>query len=205
MARLSLVGQRIVIASVLGVAVFANLLPALGQSPGASKQRLIKQIGGYPDVQVAFDNFDGVPLRIETAHVKEIGTLDYHNLTGSVKDSDRYVTFPEVTLTNTTQSRIVSVVLMVGDRPSKKIHGVKLDKAIIEPNGIFSVKSSDWVGPENAVRVTADGAAHRATKPGLDSEKMWWPTSASNVVLRVAQVEFEDGTKWTIDERTGSW
>jgi hypothetical protein len=175
------------------------------KAPSQTKKQVIQKVKAAPSLPTSFENFDGVPLLINEASVKEITDADYYHLTGLSKGAARYTTFPSVTLTNNTGQRITGLVLMVGDRQTRRIHGVKLYSISIDPHGSFSVKPEDWVRPEKMVRVSASGKITESSKPGLDSEKMWFPAGVADLILRVGQVEFEDGQRWVIDPRTGSW
>jgi hypothetical protein len=176
---------------------------ASGQSLKAAsdkeKKRFIESVRRYPDSAIDLQNFDGVPLYLQKAKVKEIGYAEYAQLTGFNSDSTRYTTFPEVTLTNNTDQRIIGLVLMVGNKQSRKIHGVSLNKIGIEPHGSYTVVSTDWVRPERKIHVTASGKVIEQFKPDLDSEKMWFAAAVSDLVLRISAVQFESGNRWQMD------
>lgn len=170
-----------------------------------TKKQVMQRVKATPNQPASFENFDGVPLLINEASVKEITDADHYQLTGMSKGVSKYTTFPNVTLTNNTDQRITGVVLMVGDKQTRRIHGVWLHNVSIDPHSNFSVKPEDWVRSEKTVQVSATGKISQFSKPGLDSEKMWFPAGVADLVLRVGQVEFEDGHKWVVDQRAGSW
>lgn len=182
---------------------------ALGQSSkhisGSPKSEIIERVRKYPDTSIGFENYEGVPLSIQEANVKEIGNIEYNQLTGLTTDLPRYVSFPNVTLTNNTDQRIIGLMLAIGNRQTKRIHGVKLSNIIIEPHGTFSVKASDFVRPERTVHITKAGKVMNRLKPGLDSEKMWFQGSASDVVIVVGMVDYENGIRWIIDRSKDPW
>ena len=120
---------------------------------------------------------------------------------GDTSDSPRYTTFPEVKLTNNTNERVIGLVLMVGNKQTRQIHGVSLNKINIEPYGSYSVVSTDWVRPEKKVHVSASGKVVEQLKPDLDSQKMWFAAAVSDLVLRVGAVQFENGNRWELDPR----
>ena len=170
-----------------------------------TKKQIHKKVKGYPNIPVSFENFDEVPVFIHEANVKEITNTEYYQLTGFAKGSSKYTTFPNATLTNNTDQRITGLTLMVGNKQTRQIHGVRFYSISIEPHSNFSVKPSDWVRSEKTVRVSDSGRITKHLKPTLDSEKMWFAASVTDLVLRVGAVEFEGGQKWMIDQRTGAW
>lgn len=176
---------------------------ASGQSLKAGsvkeKKRFIESVRRYPDSSIDLQNFDGVPLHLQKAKVKEIGYAEYSQLTGFTSDSTRYTTFPEVTLTNNTDERVIGLVLMVGNKQTRKIHGVSLNKISIERQGSYTVVSTDWVRPERKIQVTASGKVVEQFKPDLDSEKMWFAGAVGDLVLRISAVQFESGNRWQMD------
>ncbi|HJP95844.1 MAG TPA: hypothetical protein VJ843_00575 [Candidatus Saccharimonadales bacterium] len=182
---------------------------ALGQaskhSSGSQKSEIIERVRKYPDTSIGFENYEGVPLSIQEANVKEIGNVEYNQLTGLTTDLPKYVSFPNVTLTNNTDQRIIGLTLAVGNRQTKRIHGVKLSNIIIEPHGTISVKTSDFVRPERTVHITKAGKVTDRLEPDLDSEKMWFQGSASDVVIVVGMVDYENGTRWIIDSSKDPW
>lgn len=200
--------QKLPVIQVVLTASFAVLLGvasgvARGQSPrpvsDEVKQEIIDRVKGYPDVSVAFENFQGVPVTIESATVKEIGSGEYYRLTGLPGGSPGYTTFPNVRLVNNAGQRIVGLVLVAGNMPTRRLHGVQFNKISIGPDESYSVGAGDWVRRERAVAVASGGTARSRLEPGLDSERMWWPGTAGEMLLRVAVVEFENGTRWVMD------
>ena len=178
------------------------------QSVNAREQlrtEALERVGQSTSVQIEFTNFEVVPMSIISASVKEIGNTDFLALTGVSSDSPAYTTYPEVTLLNTTGKRITGLALMMGNRRTRKVHGVNFMKVVIEPRASFAVQPADWVRAEGNVRIAADGKVTKRIKPGLDSDKMWWPGEAREMVLRVGMVVFEDRSKWTISSEMDPW
>lgn len=174
---------------------------SLRSASDKERKQFIETVRRYPDASIDLQHFEGVPLSIQKAKVKEIGNAEYYQLTGFSSDSSRYATFPDVNLTNNTDQRVISLVLMVGNKQTRQIHGVSLNKISIEPHGSYSIVSTDWVRPEKKVRVTASGKVIELLRPDLDSEKMWFAGAASDLVLRVGAVQFENGNRWELDPR----
>lgn len=160
------------------------------------KKQTAKRVKQYPGSPVEFTNFEAVPLSIQTANAKEIGNAEYLALVGSSTNSARYTTFPKVILTNKTDQRVTGLVLMYGNKQTRKIRGVSFTKLSIDPHGTFAVEPSDWLSPERTVRIADDGKVTSRLKPGLDSEKMWSHGSAHEMLVRIAAVVFEDGKRW---------
>lgn len=169
------------------------------------KTEALERMGQSTSVPIEFTNFEAVPVSITSASVKEIGNTDFLALTGVNSDSPAYTTYPEVTLLNATGKRITGLALMIGNRRTQKIHGVDFMKIVIDPRASFAIQPADWVRAEGNVRIAADGKVTKRIKPGLDSDKMWWPGEAREMVLRVGMVVFEDRTKWTISSEMDPW
>jgi hypothetical protein len=190
------------------VIVFISSL-ALGQSStrasSKGKREIVEKVRGYPDSFISFENYEEVPLLIQEAKAKEIGKAEYYQLTGLTTDSTRYTSFPNLTLINNTNQRVIGVTLAIANRQTRQIDGVKLTKISVEPHGSFSVKAGDFIRPERTVRVTESGRAFNRLKPDLDSEKMWLRGRASDMVLIVGMVEYESGNIWMMDPSRDPW
>jgi hypothetical protein len=205
----TLMNRAVVASSIVAlVIVFISGL-AFGQS---SKQTIskgnkeaVEKVRGYPDSFISFENYEEVPLLIQEAKAKEIGKAEYYQLTGLTTDSARYTSFPNLTLMNNTDQRVIGVTLAIANRQTRQIDGVKLTKISIEPHGSFSVKAVDFIRPERMVRVTESGKVINRLKPDLDSEKMWLRGKASDMVLIVGMVEFENGNIWMMDPSRDPW
>lgn len=206
--RFTLMNRAAVVASIAALVVVISGI-ALGQSSkraiGEGKGEIVAKVRQYPDSSISFENYEGVPLSIQEAKVKEIGNAEYYQLTGFTTDSPKYISFPNVTLINNTDQRVIGLTLAVGNKQTKQIHGVQLSKITIEPRGSYSVKASDFIRPERRVHVTKSGEVTTSLKPGLDSEKMWFRGSACDMVLVVGMVDFENGNRWIMDSSKDPW
>jgi hypothetical protein len=173
------------------------------------KKEILKKIKRSPDIPISFENSEGAPLTVTEATVKQISNAEFQQLVGFTTDSDRYSLFPKVTVKNNTGQRVTGFVVMVGDRQTRRIHGVKFHGITIEPNGSFIVNPSDWVRREKKVRVTDEGQVilNEAGQPSidLDSEKIWMRARARDLVLIVGLVDFENGTRWMVDRNNVPW
>ena len=170
-----------------------------------AKRETANRVRQYPDLSVEFVNFDAVPLAIQSANVKEIGNTEYLGLMGLTTSSPRYTTFPRVMLTNKTDQRVTGLVLMYGNKETKKIRGVSFTKLSIDPHGTLAVGPSDWVLPERTVRIAEDGKVTKRLKPDIDSDKMWSQGSARDMVLMIGAVVFEDGKRWEMSNDMSPW
>jgi hypothetical protein len=191
--------------SVRGKASAQDTVGQLSRSADRMKKQILKAVEASPDISVSLENFEEVPVLFHEARVRQITDAEHVQLTGLTKGSPAYTTFPNVTLINKTDQRITGLTLMVGDRQTRKIHGVSFHRVSIEPHGTFFVTRSDWVKSEKTVEVSDSGKVTKHVKPGLDSEKMSFPAGATDLVLRVGAVEFENGQRWTIEGRSASW
>ena len=201
--------NRVVIAISIAALVAVSTSAARGQSsrPVAEegKKEIVERVKQYPDIPIGFENYEGVPLSIREAKVKEIGNAEYYQLTGFTTDSPKYVSFPNVTLINNTDQRVIGLTLAVGNKETRRIHGVKLSKITIEPHGSYSVEASDFVRPERTVQVAKSGKVTKRLKPGLDSEKIWFRGNVGDMVLVVGMVDFENGSRWIMDSSKDPW
>ncbi|MEK6303377.1 MAG: hypothetical protein AABO41_21925 [Acidobacteriota bacterium] len=184
------------LAAVIVLSLVANGTAQDREGAARLKKETAKRVKQYPGSPVQFTNFEAVPLSIQSANAKEIGNAEYLALVGSATDSPRYTTFPRVMITNRTDQRVTGLVLMYGNKQTRKIRGVSFTKLSIDPHGTFAVEPSDWVLPERTVRIADDGKVTSRLKPGLDSEKMWSHGSAHEMLVRIAAVVFEDGKRW---------
>lgn len=182
---------------------------ALGQSSkrttGEGKREIVERVRQYPDSPISFENYEEMPLLIQEAKVKEIGNAEYYQLTGFTTDSPKYISFPNVTLTNNTDQRVIGFALAVGNKQTRRMDGVKLTRISIEPHGSYSVKAGDFIRPERMVRITKSGKVINRLNPDLDSEKMWLRGSVSDMVLTIGIVDFENGTRWMMDPSKAPW
>lgn len=209
-ASVSLKNRAAVVVSmaVLFFALIGGIV--LGQSSKKTdvdegRREIVEKIRQYPESQISFENYEGLPLLIQEAKVREIGNSEYPQLTGRSTESPGYVSFPNVTLTNNTNQRVIGFALAIGNRQTREMDGVKLSKISIEPHGSYSVKASDFIRPERMVHVAKSGKVSNRLSGDLDSEKMWLQGRVSDMVLTIGIVEFEDGTIWKMDASKDPW
>jgi hypothetical protein len=176
-------------------------------SPQQPKDKLIERVRQAPDIAINYNNFEGVPLTIQTATSKEVSGSDYQQLTGGdPSGANRFATFPTVKLQNVTNQRIAKLMVAVGDRQTKKWYVVNFHSANIAPQQVFSIAPTDWYHEKKS----KDSNDKKATSPSkirdFDAVGLWWPggASAQDLVLRIALVEFDNGGKWQADETKGS-
>jgi hypothetical protein len=167
----------------------------------------VEKVRQYQNMPIAIDNYEGIPLFIQKADVKEITNDQYYQLIGSTKGSNNYVSFPNVTLTNNTNQVVTGFALLLGNKQTKRVHWVMFNDLSIEPAASYSVRPSDWIQPEKVFRVSEEGKTTKTNRPtaDLDSEKIWLPGTIAELILRVGIVEFKEGSKWIIDESKSSW
>jgi hypothetical protein len=214
-ARRPTLAMHAAVGACLAVAIifFVSKSSTAQNSEGAQSSKAIERakrettdrVKQYPDLSIEFANFEAVPLAIQSANSKEIGNAEYHALVGFTTDSPRYTTFPKVMLTNNTDQRVTGLVLMYGNKETKKIRGVSFTKLSIDPHGTLAVEPSDWVLPERTVRIAEDGKVTKRLKPDLDSEKVWSRGSARDMVLIIGAVVFEDGKRWEMSNDMYRW
>lgn len=202
-AKVSMVAAVVSLVSIAIVIARSSRLTAEQQ-----KNESIQRVKQSPDIPINFTNFDGVPLSIQKAATKEISAAEYRQLTGGdASGANRFAAFPSVVLLNMTNKRVTQLMVTVGDRQTKKWYIVNFHAANIAPQQTFTMTAADWnrdkaskaggdIDPQTAASKIAD----------FDAARLWWPggAKASDLVFRVALVEFENGEKWQVDEARGS-
>lgn len=206
---MSRVAKLIVVAL---VASLVSIIIVIGRSTKLAakpqKSELIGRVKQYPDIPINFTNFDGVPLTIQRAVTKEISAAEYQQLTGNdTPGADRFAAFPSITLLNVTNERIAKLMVTIGNRQTKKWFIVNFHAANIGPQKTFSMTAADW----SRDKTSPSGNDSKTTTPpsqgaDFDEVRLWWPggAKASDLVFRIAMVEFENGKKWEVDEARGS-
>ena len=165
---------------------------------GDEEKEILKRMKEHPDVPISLENREGSPLFIQEANVKEITSYDYHRLTGVTTDSNSYVAFPKVKLINNTDKRAIGFALFFINKRTGRIRGFKVSRTTVDPHGEYSVIPNEWVTPDKLTRVNKEGGVvHIKKRVNYDSEKMWLAGSAGDFVLKVAEVDFEDGSRWS--------
>jgi hypothetical protein len=205
----TLMNRAAVASSIVALVILFISGLVFGQSSkrviGKGNKGFVEKVREYPDSFISFENYEEVPLLIQEAKAKEIGKDEYYQLTGLTTDSTRYTSFPNLMLMNNTNQRIIGVTLAIANRQTRQIDGVKLTKISIDPYGSFSIEAGDFIRPERIVRVTESGKVINRLKPDLDSEKMWLRGKASDLVVIVGMVEFENGNIWMMDPSKDPW
>ena len=201
---MALVALIVFLVSMVVVIVRSSKLTAEQQKNG-----LIQKVNQSPDISINFSNFDGVPLSIQRAVTKEISAAEYLQLTGDnvVSGADRFAAFPSVTLLNVTNQRVASLMVTVGNRQTKKWFVVNFREANIAPGQAFSMTAADWRRDKGSKAGDESKTAAVPSKvTNFDLARLWWPggARASDLVFRIALVEFDNGRTWEVDEVRGS-
>lgn len=191
-------------AAIVAFSIFAS--GAASQHIGPSSKleatdgetEILKKVVQYPDAPISLQNREGCPILIQDANVKEITSDEYYQLTKMKKDSNRYVSFPQVKLVNRTDRRLTGFALFLSNSRTERINFFKVSRISVEPNGDYYVAPNEWVMPDKLSQVTADRKTVNIKKrPNLDSEKMWLEGAAGDFVLEVVECVAEDGGNWS--------
>lgn len=203
---------KLVLVIVAVAVLLVSILIVIGRSSRVTadqkKNELSLKVRQSPEIPINFNNFDGVPLNIEKAVTKEVSVAEYQQLTGGdVSGADRFATFPSVTLLNTTNQRVTRLIVTVGNRQTKKWFIVSFRQPNIAPQQTFSMTAADWRSDKGSE--VGDDSKTAKVPPNatdFDATRLWWPggARASDLVFRIALVEFEDGKKWEVDDAKGS-
>lgn len=192
---------------------------------GQDKAEVIKQIEASPNVPYRVDGNEDSPLKITEAAGKEITSSQFTQLTGQTVvafESGKEVVLPkiysvpEIKMINTSGKTITGYIIGISEPDSASSSAIKwrgvgqgkvfdnYPKISIAPGETYIIDRTFFVPPPT-VRVR-DGSAKSTLKPtgtpGWDAEKNWLVgfTDKSNFYVSVAQVSFDDGTKWTAKE-----
>ncbi len=204
-------GTKSILVMVALAVSLASIIIVIGRSSNRTsapqKNDILQRVKQSPDIAINFNNFDGVPIIIQKAVTKEISASEYQKLTGGESSTaDRFATFPSITLLNSANQRIAKLMVMAGNRQTKKWYVVTFREANIAPQQIFSMTSADWRPDKPANGVSASPTPATSKAIDFDLPRMWWPggAKATDLVFRIGMVEFEDGKKWEVDEARGS-
>ncbi|GEM_PF-1630826 len=140
-------------------------------------EEMMREIAGYPDLPIAFENPKDAPVRIIESSVKVVTGEEYAQLAeGNVPQriDAEYVTFPQVTLINNTDQRVIGLTLSWTNRRKKITISMPFERRgfTIEPYGLYTF---------------------RATWPGRN---MMFPGSQDDIIVSVTAVRLSDGRIW---------
>lgn len=170
------------------------------------KKEFSEKVMHSAEVPIRFENPEGAPVTILNADVKVISRADYYQLMLLAKDQgsdsfDEYVisptiheytTFPTITLFNNTDKRVVGFELRLTNTRINLTQWVVAPLPIL-PHSDYTFKARNWVLHKHLPTRTSD-------QPIIEGEmlqpKMWFPGRASDLVVKVREVKFEDGSRW---------
>jgi beta-lactamase regulating signal transducer with metallopeptidase domain len=139
--------------------------------PAEAVARMIQRLEQAPHVPARYENPIDAPLIITDARVKVISSAESD---GPTEDDETYemITEPRITLTNNTNRRITRLRVSFDMKPVS--HDITTLKVPIPPNSIRTVS----IGRHSWSNILAAGSAKR-------------------LVVRLAGVQFEDGSTWS--------
>jgi hypothetical protein len=161
-----------------------------------------QQIENAPDQLLRVLENSDTPLHILDAKVKEISGADFAKLTGKKTNLSMVSSVPEVRLINGSGKTITGFVLVIRDPETKTSRGLVQSKTSITSGETYVAPRQAFIRPEWISTVDKNGQIKpRFGSPEINSEKFWLSFAGrSNLFVTVAQVNFQDGSTWTLKE-----
>jgi hypothetical protein len=171
-----------------------------------SEKEFSEKVMHSPEVPIRFENPEGAPVTILNADVKVISRAEYYQLMLLAKDQgpdsfDEYVTsptiheyttFPTITLFNNTDQRVIGFELRLTNTQITLTQWVVAPLTIL-PHSDYTFKARNWVLHKHLPTSASD-------EPIIEGEmlqpRMWFPGRARDLVVKVREVKFEDGSRW---------
>ena len=190
----------------LSLSAVTGAKPSGMQRSESQNVAMIKSVEQMQAADVVSINLEGVPIQIQAASAREVSKRIFRQLTGEASGHRSMSTYPDVTLVNTSQRTIKSLMLLVHSRAEeqKSGHGVLAKDLSIYPGDTYFFASAKWPQAER-VTIEQDGKYTSALRqPRLDSPKAWLPGGASDLTVVVGMVVLDDGSHWKIPDNF-SW
>jgi hypothetical protein len=174
----------------------------LSSSTAKQTQERLQQIEQSADQPLRVVENGDSPLRIVDARVKEISGPDFVKLTGQQTDLPTVCSVPDVKLLNSSTKTITGFVLVVRDPNSKTSRGIVQSKLEIAQGQTYLYPRNSFVKYEWSTTADNEGKVKtRFAPPAMNSEDYWLSfATRSNLFVTVAQVNFHDGSSWTVKE-----
>jgi hypothetical protein len=204
---ISIAGCSVLLCSALALAlnVKHHNNPAPHASDHQDKAAIIRQVEASPDQSLRVAGNDDCPLRLVDVKVKEVPAALFTRLTGKVTELATVASVPEATLVNNSGQVVTRFFLALRDPQTRTTRGILQSKIALKPGDSYTISRDHFAEPEKITVLNADGTTGRKqVVPGLDSEKKWIQfASRSAIFITVAQVEFADGSSWSLKEEEG--
>ena len=182
------------------------------KSKTSAKSDILQRLKETPLLSNRVGNAEGSPLLILSSGSKEISNTEYRSLVGKVTPSEKLVSFPRVSVQNTSDREIRAFSLLLKNDQTKGLHFFRTSGISLKPQDEYQVISERWIRPGNPPSKNAQ----KGHKPYLSklledpaqqaifwsSERTWLIGSSSDIEVRVGFIEFADGSQWTIPADT---
>lgn len=186
---------KYVLFSVLATVCLIGLVVAQNLKAKSAKLELIEKVKGSSESAVNFTNFPTVPMTIVSAGSKVVDGTTFRSITDESIEGSSFASLPVVVLMNNSERTIRKFIVLVGNKKTIKSYTLSFGRVSIVPKETYIVKHSEWRGKKQ--------------DEDFDSPRLWWisETQPSDLTVRVARVEYDDGSVWLIDDNTGgnSW
>jgi hypothetical protein len=174
-------------------------------------QGILEKVKHSTDLSVEIDRTDISPLTISEATAKEITDSDYSELTGEKALSLQNTTFPNLKLTNGTSQKITEFALLCKNNNTGRIYFLKIGKITIAPLETYYVYSRDWLTPTNQIKADSEGKISKERSnidvdpADLNTPEIWVPGRASDLIVKLGMVKYENGDTWMMDRAKSKW
>jgi hypothetical protein len=190
----------------IGALVFGLSFKTKSQQLPSSTSKLtddqLQQIEKSADQPLRIVENSDSPLRILDAKVKEIAGHDFTKLTGRQTDLPTVCSVPEVRLLNSSAKTITGFVLVIRDPASKTMRGIVHSKVQIDQGASYTASRDSFLKSEWSATTDNEGKIKtKLASSEINSDEYWISFAGRpNLFVTVAQVNFRDGSSWTIKE-----
>jgi hypothetical protein len=193
-------GYRLTMALVAATMIF----PVLGNGQ-ARRDMAAGEVGSLPQKSVAIDNSEASGLSIRSASSSEITRTQFEHLTNAKASVSTYVSVPRTTLVNNTGRAIAGFSIALLNSVSGHMEVFQKSLIQLQPGDEFAVEPLTWASVREGAAnrkyaVQSDGKEGPApVSSGWDSKGAWIPGALGELSIFVAQIQFADGTSWTMN------
>lgn len=194
----------LLVLTLAGVVSGRSGLAETGRNKGLSDK--IANVLRSPQVSNEINSRADAPISIIDSSSLEISRKVYQQLTGSKTLSPRAVSYPKVTLLNTSDAAVTQVLLILSNKTTGIRTRLKISNINIGPQDTYVVDSEKWMIPAlmGAQKTDNQGQQRVISRKEVlryDSDRVWMIGKATDLSIAVAMVEQANGARWDILSR----
>ena len=159
-----------------------------------------ERVRGFSDIALEVESSERPAVSIQSASTKTITKSQYRELTGGLPASARYSACPAVRVINTSQQTVKAFSLGLLNKRTNSLDVLRIGSHQLEPGEEFVVDPLLWAKTRKKPTKTfiqRDGLTWEDKRPpDWNSEEMWFPGDAADLLIFIGEVEFSDGTTW---------